>query len=62
MDSHIIIIVLVIVAVGGSLAALGWWKLAAKAAPYQDEQGRPARQPGDEEVRVITTKRRDHKP
>jgi hypothetical protein len=56
MDFPIIIAVILMVLIGGSLAALGWWKLAAKHAPYRDELGRSQKKPPvEEEVHIIRT-------
>jgi hypothetical protein len=58
MDNAIILIVVLVVLVGGTLAALGWWKLAAKAAPYKGEKGRGGKPPR-EEVHVIRSVPKD---
>ncbi len=43
-------VVPIVVLVVGTVGALGWWKLAAKAAPYKDEvsKGRKNKPKGPE--------------
>ena len=43
MDWPLIIAVILIVLIGGSAAAIAWWRIAAGMAPYKDEtKGGPA--------------------
>lgn len=42
MNWTLVIVMIVIVGIGAVLVAMWWWKLAAKAAPYQDERRAPA--------------------
>ena len=40
-------IFILVVAIGGPLVALIWWRIAAKVAPYEDEALRTARRQGE---------------
>jgi len=47
-------IFILVVAIGGPLVALIWWRIAAKVAPYEDEARRPARgKGGDDGARIV---------
>jgi len=56
MEQWIIIGVVLVVLVGGTLVAMLWWNLAAKAAPYEDEAGKPARGRREEEDVIVIPK------
>lgn len=48
------IVFLLVVAIGGPLVALLWWAIAAKVAPYEDEQRRAERKRGeDDNARIV---------
>jgi hypothetical protein len=53
MEQWIIIGVVLVVFIGGTLVAMLWWNLAAKAAPYEDEAGKPPRARRDEEDVIV---------
>jgi len=56
MNWYVVIGVILLVLVFGSIAALAWWNLAAKMAPYEDEQGSKKRKPAakhDENAEVV---------
>jgi hypothetical protein len=52
MDQWIIIGMVVVILVFGSLAAMFWWRLAARIKPYKDEAGRAVARE-DEHVVII---------
>jgi hypothetical protein len=57
MDWFIVVVAVLLLALGTPIA-LAWWKLARKAAPYQDERSksRPVPRPDDgAEVIVLPT-------
>lgn len=53
MDWPLVIGVIVVVLIGGSIAAMIWWKIAAGMAPYKDE----SRRAGGDEVEEVVIKR-----
>lgn len=47
------IVFLLVVAIGGPLVALLWWAIAAKVAPYEDEQRRAERKQREDEAQIV---------
>ena len=53
MNDPFILVVGGVLLLVGSVIALAWWKLASKAAPYRDEQERPADPKSTDDAEVI---------